>query len=172
MGKKDLKYYMSLPYAIEVRKLREDEGGDYLACIPLLGRSAVVADGLDVEEALKNLELVKKDVIREWLARGIVVPEPISEDEYSGKFVVRVPRYLHKHYADVARESDISLNTAIVIALEKNAKEEHICQWLDEKLAQYISPVRDKLDRLLKMQTFELQEGMGKNAVVPIDWAA
>jgi predicted HicB family RNase H-like nuclease len=172
VGKKDLKYYLSLPYAIEVRQLREDEGGGYLACIPLLGRSAVLADGLDVEEALKNLELVKKDVIREWLARGIVVPEPISEDEYSGKFVVRVPRYLHKHYADVARESDISLNTAIVIALEKNAKEEHVCQWLDEKLAQYISPVRDKLDRLLKMQTFELQEGMGKNAVVPIDWAA
>ena len=172
MSKKDLKYYMSLPYAIEVRKLREDEGGGYLACIPLLGRSAVVADGLDVEEALKNLELVKKDVIRKWLARGIAIPEPISEDAYSGKFVVRVPRYLHKHYVDIARESDVSLNTAIVIALEKNAKEEHVCQWLDEKLAQYISPVRDQLDRLLKMHTFELPQGMGKNVVVSIDRAA
>jgi len=172
VSKKDLRYYLSLPYSIEIRQLRDDEGGGYLACIPLLGRSAVLADGLDVGEALKNLEAVKRDVIKEWLAKGMVIPEPKPEDKYSGKFVVRVPRYLHKHYADIAHENDISLNTAILIALEKNAKEEHVCQWLDEKLAQYISPVRDRLDKLLKMHTFELQEEIGKHLVVSIDEAA
>ena len=34
--KKDLNYYLSLNYASEISVIPEDEGGGYLACIPLL----------------------------------------------------------------------------------------------------------------------------------------
>lgn len=34
--KKDFNYYMSLNYPVEISVIPEDEGGGYLACIPLL----------------------------------------------------------------------------------------------------------------------------------------
>ncbi len=39
--KRDLKFYMSLDYPVEIRRLSEEDGGGYLACIPLSGEMDV-----------------------------------------------------------------------------------------------------------------------------------
>ena len=47
------------------------------------------------------------------LEDGVPVPEPRKAEEYSGKFVVRVPRSLHRQLATVAERDGASLNTYV-----------------------------------------------------------
>jgi len=74
--KKNLEYYLNLSYTIEITKIPKDEGGGYSACIPLLGRDAFIADGETVEEALRNLDAVKKENFERMLRQGIPIKEP------------------------------------------------------------------------------------------------
>lgn len=37
--------YVALDYPVEIRRLPEEEGGEYIACIPALGRWSVQAAG-------------------------------------------------------------------------------------------------------------------------------
>jgi hypothetical protein len=58
-----------------------------------------------------------EDVARSWLAavieRGQPIPEPFEEQDFSGKFVLRIPRSLHKRAAFAAERDGISLNQFI-----------------------------------------------------------
>jgi len=115
---KNLEYYMALPYRIEIHPIPEDQGGGYEACIPELGRYAVVGDGETIEEALANLETVKKDRLSAYLEEGLVIPEPDPEEAaYSGRFLVRIPKYLHRELALNARKNGVSLNQFITALL-------------------------------------------------------
>lgn len=114
---KDLSYYMSLPYAIEIRRIPEDEGGGYMAGLPEIGRYALCADGDTVEEAVCELERLKEERFREYLEQGVAIPEPEAEDEYSGRFVLRVPKYLHRELVLQARRNGSSLNQYAVSLL-------------------------------------------------------
>ena len=111
--KKNLKYYLSLVYPIELVQIPDDEGGGFSVSIPQLGRHAFIADGSTVEEALANLQSLKTDSFKRMLAEGIDIPEPIAEEEpeeFSGKFLVRLPKDLHKELVYKARRNGSSLN--------------------------------------------------------------
>ena len=113
---KNLEYYMALPYRIEIHPIPEEEGGGYESCIPELGRYAVVGDGETIEEALANLETTKKDRLSAYLEEGLIIPEP-DEAAYSGKFVIRIPKYLHRELVLNAKENGVSLNQFITALL-------------------------------------------------------
>jgi len=74
--KKDLNYYLKLRYTIELIPIPEEDGGGWRAEIPELGRYAFVGDGKTIEEALAQLEKVKKDYFEDWYKEGIKIPEP------------------------------------------------------------------------------------------------
>jgi predicted RNase H-like HicB family nuclease len=74
--KKNLKYYLSLVYPIELVQIPEDEGGGFSVSIPQLGRHAFIADGSTVEEALANLNSLKAESFQRMLSEGIEIPEP------------------------------------------------------------------------------------------------
>jgi len=76
MGNQDIEYYMQLPYSIEIKPVPTDEGGGYMATIPVLGELAFAGDGDTPMEALKNLEEIKRDLFAGCLARGIKIPLP------------------------------------------------------------------------------------------------
>ncbi len=110
--KKNLKYYMNLKYPIEIKELSKEEGVGYLVSIPLLGKYAFRADGETVEEALDNLAAVKEFLFKDYLEKGIPIPEPEDEEEktYSGKFLLRVPVELHRFLAIEAKRNGTTLN--------------------------------------------------------------
>ncbi len=111
MSEKDLNYFMALPYPVELEPIPMEEGGGFAASIPLIGRYAVHADGETVQEALENLEKIKKEQFTAYLSEGVTIPEPQPpEENYSGKFVLRIPKYLHRKLASLARENGVSLN--------------------------------------------------------------
>jgi len=80
--KKDLGYYMSLNYRIEVIQDRE-EGGYALHCPELTG---CITCAETVEQGFEMLEDAKKCWFAACLEDGIPIPEPINFNDYSGQF--------------------------------------------------------------------------------------
>ncbi|RUR86148.1 antitoxin HicB [Chlorogloeopsis fritschii PCC 6912] len=60
--------------------------------------------------ALEGIENLVKDVVADMEANGEMIPEPIAEKNYSGKFQVRIPPELHRKLAMEAAEEKVSLN--------------------------------------------------------------
>ena len=112
--RKDLDYYMGLNYPIEIRKIKEEEGGGYMATIPSLGKYAFVGDGETGEEALKSLDEIKEYLFEKYLQEGIPIPEPPEDEEeekqFSGRFLLRIPSELHRELAHRAEANDTTLN--------------------------------------------------------------
>jgi antitoxin HicB len=129
--KRDLKFYMSLDYPVEIRRLSEEDGGGYLACIPYLGRWMFTAAGDTIEEALQTLEEVKRDHFERLLSEGkdIPLPPPVdAEAAYSGRFLVRIPRHLHRRLAQLAELEGCSLNQYVTTLLA----EASTAEWLEK----------------------------------------
>jgi predicted RNase H-like HicB family nuclease len=80
--RKDLEYYLSLNYEITLRKMTRAEAGSneprYVAQIPLL--KGVMAEGKEPQEALANLERVKRMAFELMLAQGKDIAEPVPEN--------------------------------------------------------------------------------------------
>ena len=59
--------------------------------------------------------------MRGWLEAslesGDPIPEPRQGESYSGKFLVRLPRSLHRRLAEAANDEGVSLNQYINVAL-------------------------------------------------------
>ena len=65
------------------------------------------------EKALAGLRRVVKDVVTELQATGEVVPEPLADRKYSGRFIVRVPSLVHRALATEAAEQGVSINRLV-----------------------------------------------------------
>ena len=62
------------------------------------------------EAALRGVRKVVAEVVAEMESSGETVPEPLASRRFSGKFVVRVPPYVHRELALEAAEAGVSLN--------------------------------------------------------------
>lgn len=135
--------YSALDYPVEIRRLPAEEGGGYVACIPMLGRWTVQAAGDTVEEALELLEEVKDTVFAYLQEQGIAVPEPPPFEEprqYQGKIVLRVPPAMHAELVHRAEREGISLNQFIQNALSRylggmQAMEAAWKEWFQRRVA-------------------------------------
>ena len=114
--KKDLKYYLNLKYTA---RLSKNSDGSYFGEIEEL--SGCMTEGDNAAEVLVMLEDAKKAWIEVALDRKITIPEPTS-DEFSGKFNIRVPKFLHRKLVYKAREENVSLNTLITTTLASVTK--------------------------------------------------
>jgi len=107
----------NLEYPFTVRPLSEDEGGGWLVEFPDL--PGCMADGDTPEEAVHEAE----DALRSWLEtarkHGDAIPAPTRDDtpDYSGKWVLRTPKSLHKKLTERAKTEGVSLNTLAVSLL-------------------------------------------------------
>ncbi|EAT99681.1 MULTISPECIES: HicB family protein [Campylobacter] len=72
--KKDLNYYLNLPYEIIVKKLTKEEGGGYFARYK--DYPYVMGDGESEAEAIADVKEAFKFVIQTDLERGDFIREP------------------------------------------------------------------------------------------------
>ncbi|MGH6920646.1 MAG: type II toxin-antitoxin system HicB family antitoxin [Geminicoccaceae bacterium] len=106
-----------LDYPFQVRPLSKEEGSGYLIEFPDL--PGCLSDGETIEEAITN----GADAVRSWVdtARefGDPIPPPShpSDDAYSGRWNMRVPKSLHRRLAERAKAEGVSLNTLAVTLL-------------------------------------------------------
>lgn len=105
---KDVNYYLSLPYTIEI--IRTNESTWFARVVELPG---CITEGDSPEDAAAMI----RDAMAAWievaLEDGQIVPEPKPAEDYSGKFVVRVPKSLHRDLVETAAREGVSLNQYI-----------------------------------------------------------
>jgi predicted HicB family RNase H-like nuclease len=71
----------------------------------------------DSGAALAGIQSLVRDVVEDMRTRGEAVPEPLASRTYSGHFVTRVPRELHRRLAIEAAEQGVSLNRLVTMRL-------------------------------------------------------
>ena len=113
---KDLKYYLSLPYRLEI--IPDPDEGGYTACYPDLPGCITCSETM--EGVLANALDAKRAWLEAALEDGIAVSEPSSADDYSGQFKLRIPKSLHKSLAEHAKEEGTSMNQYCLYLLSKN----------------------------------------------------
>lgn len=61
-------------------------------------------------QALNGIQQVTQECVEDMIKQGEEPPEPFSERNYSGKFMVRVTPYTHRMLSEEAAEQVVSLN--------------------------------------------------------------
>ncbi len=111
---KNLEYYMSLPYTIEM--IFDPEHKWFVRVKELSG---CMSQGENPNDAIEMIQ----DAMRAWidisLEDGDPIPEPAPDEDYSGKFVVRLLRSLHRQLAETAEREGVSLNQLVNVALAR-----------------------------------------------------
>ena len=159
--KKGLEYYLRLPYKIEIIGIPENKGGGYLARLPQFGELGIVGDGETIEQAIEDLEENKKIRFQEYLDDGLVIPEPEADDnDFSGRFVLRMPKFLHRELAQSAKKNGTSLNQYVCTLLAMNFQ--------SDKLSFRLTALHDEIRSLHEpLGTLRYRMDMGKDHVPP-----
>lgn len=91
--------------------LQYDPDGYWIAEHPEL--PGCKADGETAQKALSSLDVSRELWIESRLATGLEIPEPQEAPQYSGRFVLRIPKSLHRELAHEAEAEGVSLNSLV-----------------------------------------------------------
>jgi predicted RNase H-like HicB family nuclease len=103
-----VKDYLDLPYHIVIQHLTDESGAYYFATVREF--DGCMSHGDTYAEAFENIHEAMEGWIETKLENGFPVPEPVDESQYSGKFVLRIPKSLHARLAMEAEKEGVSLN--------------------------------------------------------------
>jgi predicted RNase H-like HicB family nuclease len=120
-----LSYYLGLEYPYTVMP---DEGSYFIKFHDLPGCMTQVEDPAEIAAMAEEIRTL-------WIEGeyedGHDIPEPTYVSSYSGKFVVRLPRHLHRDLAESAEREGVSLNTYVTSLLA----ERNMTAQMDSRLA-------------------------------------
>lgn len=105
---KSVKDYMNLAYNYIIQPISDESGSYFYARV--LEFDGCQSTGETFEEAYENLREAMEGWIEAKLEGGFEVPMPKTSDDYSGKFVVRIPKSLHCKLTLEAEKEGVSLN--------------------------------------------------------------
>src|SRR5216684_7567415 len=82
-----------------------DEDGEYAGlCAEFPSLSWL---GSTPVEALKGIQRIVREVIRDMSANKETIPEPLALGAYSGQFKVRIPPFVHRQLVIEAKERGV-----------------------------------------------------------------
>lgn len=124
--RKPLSHYLSLPYPFTA--VAETEGGYFVTFPHLPGCMTQV-------ERPEEIGPMAEEIRELWLEtaydHGADIPLPSEPAEYSGKFVLRVPRSLHRTLAESAERDEVSLNRYLATLLARGDAQARVEARLD-----------------------------------------
>lgn len=115
--KMQLEDYLKLSYTIEVTQDESEGYTGWFAKVVELPGCMTQADSF--AELGEMIEDAKRAWIESALEDGEDIPLPRKVEDYSGKFVVRLPKSLHKQLVVTANQEGVSLNTYVNVALSQ-----------------------------------------------------
>ncbi len=101
--------YQDLIYPFEIRPLTMEDGGGYLISFPDI--PGCISDGETPEEAIENGRDALWCILKVYKDEGKSFPKVASE--YSGKFVQRVPKFIHAELETTAAREGVSMNSLV-----------------------------------------------------------
>ena len=113
---KTIEEYMKIPYRMEI--IEDTDEGGYVASYPDL--KGCISTGQTIESAVSSLLDAKRAWLEAALEDGYNIPNPESDDSYSGQFKFRMPKSLHRQLAEHAKLEGISMNQYCLYLLSAN----------------------------------------------------
>ncbi len=111
--KKNLEYYLNLPWKFEYEKALE--GGFYVRVKGL----ACHSHGDNMEEAYQNIQEALECFLETAVENNILVNEPVSQADCNGRLSFRTTKSMHCKLAQIAKEEDVSVSHLINDAITK-----------------------------------------------------
>ena len=100
--------YMKLPYTRLVQEMNDESGHYFYGRILELDGCQSTSDTL--EELYESLNEAMEGYIEIKMENNLPIPVPETASDYSGKFVVRLPKSLHQRLVIEAEREGVSLN--------------------------------------------------------------
>jgi predicted RNase H-like HicB family nuclease len=110
--RKEVEYYLNLIYPITVHP---DPEGGFVAEIEDLPGCMTQSESLDA--LYKAIDEARQLWIRTTYEEGQPIPLPRDMEQYTGKFIVRIPKRLHHNLARTAKHEGVSLNQYVLSLL-------------------------------------------------------
>ena len=108
--------YLELSYTIELVRDEDDEGNvGYVAEVDEL--PGAISQGATPEEAIRSVFDAMKGWLSAALEDGREIPEPRRGKDFSGRFLLRIPKSLHAELAHEADREGVSLNQYVATTL-------------------------------------------------------
>lgn len=119
--------WTKLRYPVQLQELSSEEGGGWVAHIPLLGRGLFMADGDTPTEALERLEALRLEMYDTVASSGALLPLPEEAEDpvASGKWLMRTARSLHARLRNRADVEGVSLNSLCESLLVQGLAQRH-----------------------------------------------
>lgn len=147
----------TLRYPISLRQLSEEEGGGWLASIPILGQAAFTADGETAEAALQELEALRRDLYEDLVASGqpIPLPQDVTDEKKlpSGKWIMRTSPQFHAEMQEAAKAAGMSLNAYCNHALERGHAASSMYRAAQEAVQALTKEVADQAAKTALVET-------------------
>ena len=152
---KNLEEILKRPYSVLITP---DPKGGFVAEVPDL--PGCITEGDDLDEVFRMIEDAKRIWIETALEKGKEIPEPREERKFSGRFVVRIPKTLHRRLAEMAEKEGVSLNTVVVQVLSEGIAHKETLSLIDAKLSALTQRglMQINLQRSSRYQSFMLRE--------------
>ena len=112
--REEVKGILARPYT---RELIKNEDGTWFARV--VEFAGCMTEGSTAEEAIENLDEAMAAWVEVKIEDGDPIPAPLSTDQYSGKFLMRVPKTLHRELARRGDLEGVSLNQFALVALSR-----------------------------------------------------
>ena len=104
----ELKDYMRLPYTKIIQEIHD--GNNHYFYGRILELDGCQSTGATLDELDKNLKEAMEGYLEIKIEQSLPIPQPNTDDSYSGKFVIRLPKSLHRKLAISAENEGVSLN--------------------------------------------------------------
>jgi len=114
---KKVRDYLELPYNFIIQPITDESGSYFYARV--LELDGCQSTGETFEEAYENLKEAMEGWIETKLEGGFEVPLPVGYDNFSGKFIVRIPKSLHYRLSVEAEQEGVSLNQYALYKLSR-----------------------------------------------------
>lgn len=114
---KSVKDYLKLPYNYIIQPINDESGFYFYARV--LELDGCQSTGETFEEAYDNLREAMYGWIETKLEGGFEVPLPVGYENFSGKFIVRIPKSLHYKLSVEAEQEGVSLNQYALYKLSR-----------------------------------------------------
>jgi len=117
MDNKNVVYYMNLPYNYLIQQMQDESGSYFFGKVFEL--DGCQSHGDTFEETYSSLREAMEGWLEIKLEYGDTIPEPVIDNNFSGKFNLRIPKSLHKKLSMEAQEEGVSLNQYALFKLSK-----------------------------------------------------
>ena len=114
---KKVEDYLELPYNFIVQLVKDESGFYFYARV--LELDGCQSTGETFEEAYENVKEAMRGWIETNLEAGFEIPLPVGYDDFSVKFIVRIPKSLHYRLSIEAEQEGVSLNQYALYKLSR-----------------------------------------------------